>query len=1408
VKSLTGARYTLSTGLQIIDQTPPETLITAGPQEGEIITGRDVTFTWSGTDNTGGALTFSNHLDGEPVSVFSAATGRSLTGLSLGNHTFEVVATDSSGNIDPTPAVRHFQITDTTFTFDTSTTLATYSEGATAQFVAYAFNSSNPTQPLTSATVSVRLTIKNSLSVVVFGPSLLAFNPANAQFLSNFNTAGLAPGTYTAVFEFFDSASNLIGATQKTFDVTRSFTVAIATDRADYDRGQSVTLSGTVLDELGNPLSAVAVTLAVKARGFSREFLAFTNLSGSYQFIFNPDANEAGRYVAEARVTRNGITKLASVPFTIHGFLLTPALVSVSMSMNSSLNVPLAVQNIGETDLTGITFSAQDPNQSDGINASINLNGFSGSLSPGASKQISVLVTAPTGTPPIDPATFTVLGSTAQAVSETSSVRISLREARGIPVIEPTPEPVGMKPGDSRALNFLVRNEGFATMANARIQVRDPNTFNWIVLQDSTFGDLAPGQSRNFAVNLFPPSNLPLGNYVAQLDLVTTAETFPIFIEIEITSSVAHPVVFRVADDTGANVAGASVTLVSKTLYQRVLPSGTETFNKIFQGISDTSGNLTLPQVDAGNYDVQILADRHAPYQAPITVEPGTQVDQFDVFLVTKVVDFVFTVVPTTIADQYDVSLVVTYSTDLIKPALVASPPRLDLSFFPEETNDGWITITNSHTLTKVTNVVIDASRIDPITKQLQILFSNNQSTLFIDEILAKETKTIPFKAILPQGADLTSRSLGNINISGKYIFSARGQALQGTTDSPIFAFFNKPESLRLMPPVSFLNDETDGIAGNLKYQGTTTQITIQNQRTLPIDFLTFGGAPTTVPPVQAISLGVPQNTPLDNVPRDLVAGANVFWTGQLTANRLESRGESVNFDVSNGTSGGMPKALQNALEDNYAQVVNNPVYLGVVGRWGDSGTSQGFIFPVSITTIRPQQVVIFSGGAGFASTFAGGGGGPLPVSFNNHGQVKIQIDQSVSLEREAFNATLNITPAVASVDGFNAMISIKDSNGLDATDKFVVTSTKTPPSPIIGASSAAWLIIPKVAAGGTLPEGLQYTVGARLSYSVAGVPFTFDVVPQIITVKPLPRLQLEYTVPFVVMRNIPFRLDVKASNVGDGAANGLKIASAQPRIVENANNIPISFSIDGSSSTGNEANFQLENLTIEFPTVPAKSSANGFWRMHTTRRGFFIDFTSTLTHRSFNGKDLDPLIEQVKVGFVPAVGGNLTRTCDRGLLLVRLRGTTLQTTTTTNGDYYIPNVPAGNYLMDVLQNGTLLGTQPINVLADQPTDFIDLFADNSFVDTDRDGMPDCYEVANGFNPDDSSDASQHADTDGLMNLQEFQLGTDPRKTDTDSDGVDDGTEVAQQTNPLDAFDIGTPTFTRAAALDLASGHA
>jgi hypothetical protein len=90
---------------------------------------------------------------------------------------------------------------------------------------------------------------------------------------------------------------------------------------------------------------------------------------------------------------------------------------------------------------------------------------------------------------------------------------------------------------------------------------------------------------------------------------------------------------------------------------------------------------------------------------------------------------------------------------------------------------------------------------------------------------------------------------------------------------------------------------------------------------------------------------------------------------------------------------------------------------------------------------------------------------------------------------------------------------------------------------------------------------------------------------------------------------------------------------------------------------------------------------------------------------------------------------------------------------------------------------------------------------DPTEADTDGDGMPDGFELANAcLNQPQARDSAEDADTDGLDNLGEYTAGADPCDPDTDSDTVEDGDD----TNPVDPYvcqDVDTDTCDDCAVL-------
>ena len=69
--------------------------------------------------------------------------------------------------------------------------------------------------------------------------------------------------------------------------------------------------------------------------------------------------------------------------------------------------------------------------------------------------------------------------------------------------------------------------------------------------------------------------------------------------------------------------------------------------------------------------------------------------------------------------------------------------------------------------------------------------------------------------------------------------------------------------------------------------------------------------------------------------------------------------------------------------------------------------------------------------------------------------------------------------------------------------------------------------------------------------------------------------------------------------------------------------------------------------------------------------------------------------------------------------------------------------------------------------------------------------MSDGWEIDNDLNPNNDSDAETDSDDDdGLSNLEESNLGTDPNNSDSDGDGYSDGEEISAGSDPLNNSSI------------------
>jgi hypothetical protein len=271
--------------------------------------------------------------------------------------------------------------------------------------------------------------------------------------------------------------------------------------------------------------------------------------------------------------------------------------------------------------------------------------------------------------------------------------------------------------------------------------------------------------------------------------------------------------------------------------------------------------------------------------------------------------------------------------------------------------------------------------------------------------------------------------------------------------------------------------------------------------------------------------------------------------------------------------------------------------------------------------------------------------------------QVKIEIKQELTLERQAFDAHMRIKNGLSHItlDDIDVDVIFTDEDGspvLASSDPdntealfFIRLDSMENVDDVSGSGTIApsttadihWLIIPAPGASNGRQSGKLYYVGATLTYTIGGDENITEVTPDYIFVKPLPELTLDYFLPEEVYGDdaftaeieppVPFSLGVRVKNAGSGTARDLKIDSAQPKIVDNEQGLLIGFAIESTEVNGK---IVADSLLADFGDIAPATSKAARWRMTCTLSGDFVEFTARFSHSDELGGELTSLIDAV----------------------------------------------------------------------------------------------------------------------------------------------------------------------------------
>jgi len=480
------------------------------------------------------------------------------------------------------------------------------------------------------------------------------------------------------------SYNNNTGTSTQTLNDIAPYHATVSTSIiSPVSNGTAIPLSGTATyTATGQPAADVPVGIFISVNGTTRELQATTDSNGNYSTIFQPLQYEAGQYSVGADYP--GATSAATqTTFQIVGMTATPSSIgTLRVVPNTPITGTFTLNNLSNTPLTGLSATVIDA----ASDLTVNLTPPS-NLSSSGQGTLSYSITS-SGANGAESSAFYIQVTSNEGAIIDIPVAVNVVPVTPQLVANPGYLNVGMLVGGQTLVSFQVTNTGGAPTGN--IQVSLPSASYLSLASPATLSSLAPGASATITLLLSPAADLALEQYTGNVALNFNGGGVSVPFTFQAISGEVGSVQVLVDDDytfyaAGApHVAGATVTLLNPYDNSQIIASGT----------TDSTGQVTLTNVPAGTYTMQVQAAGHASYQSSYSVKPGiTNTDE--VFLTNQTVTYTWQVVPTEIQDQYSIQLQTTFETDVPAPVVTLSGPAQLPTLQPGQSAQINLTLTN-----------------------------------------------------------------------------------------------------------------------------------------------------------------------------------------------------------------------------------------------------------------------------------------------------------------------------------------------------------------------------------------------------------------------------------------------------------------------------------------------------------------------------------------------------------------------------------------------------------------------------------------------------------------------------------------------------------------------------------------
>ena len=1084
-----------------------------------------------------------------------------------------------------------------------------------------------------------------------------------------------SPQEYVAVFRGdIGGGSGQVDDTAR-FSVYLPAVISCQSNQTNYSLGKPVEIYGNVLRSDLVPYSSKQVEIYIQNKGGTRRFDDVTDSLGHYSYQFSPSPSESGDYLVFSRAIVGASEFRDSTQFQINGISVNPPAYILRMSQNSEHSITFSVTNIGMVPVRVDSITARPDSASRGIVCSINTTGILHNLSPGATTNFGALVSASSLATLRGFLSISVFYN--DSLVKSSSVNVEVDPAR--PIIDVSNFNLEYRTIQGQTLTKRVTlfNRGYTTWRDLDlVKAAAP----WLTVAFPADRDsLRIGEEFGFDVGVSVPDTMSLGVYDTSFSIISSNyPSVKVYVRAFVNAGAIGDLRFLVTSDQGDSLSGANVIL-----YSQVFDPSSNSYpvysRKTFDG-----GLADFLNLAANSYSYKISKDGYLSKAGKISVVPGQSLaTPVYLSLEPQAVEMIWVVRETTVQDVYNLTLEVTYDTSVyISPPLIMIKPHVIAKNFDF---DDPVPLFGSFDLVNAGEMQADDITIDwPELEQFSVHLYTPDGRLpgaVRDGLQPGESVSIPYYIELSPtiskcgeyesmfavtGQYSTGGSVGTVQTFGKYLIGDKSCNyeilleprplvfvtipcwLTGNCECDISSFFvSQPVELR----ATNVGEGTPVLTNALPLRIGLPGLTVGIGNLLP-------GA----------GLLVWEMTQYYNNLLTIAANAGSEWL----PSRSVAPGQTVKTNV---------------------VLASVPTGIGIVAEGGVVAVGAKWptyekvfydpLFNVGITDMQLGRLlycVIKSISLGYGETTSGavqaGGGygypsgsgfgplsGPYSASSDEGGLIKIVIKQQLGVERQGFEAYLEIVNKFQeySIDNINVDIEVKDENGIilapDQTTSsnplFFSLTELSGLSDIDGGGSipagtsgrADWLIIPKKDAAGTSAGGKQYFLTARISYQIGGVDYTYSSQSEQITVLPQPLLNLTYFLPKYFQDNVPFKLGLKIDNIGAGTARNLRMDSEQPVAVQCVEAVE-RWEITSSYIEG-EA--ESPSLLLNFGDVAAGASKTGYWNLEAAPGGEIVDFTANYEHDDGLGGSSTSLINSVNTYLILSDGVGINQSMPTG---------------------------------------------------------------------------------------------------------------------------------------------------------------